>query len=122
MLAFQASPTHDAQLSADSLQLLRELLVAESQVQSAQLAAHEAAARQLRDLTDADSVLERDLADAGALRARDALVEIERALERLEAGAFGWCEACGVRVPSERLEAIPSARFCVACLGRAGRP
>lgn len=121
MLAYKASPTHDAQLSVDSLRLLRDLLVVELQTQSAQLAAHEAAARQLRDLTDVDSVLERELADAGAQRARDALVEIDRAMERLDAGTFGRCEACGVSVPFERLEAIPSARFCVACPGRTGR-
>ena len=121
MLTYQASPTHDSQLPVDSLRRLRQLLAAESEAQSAQLAAHEAAARQLRDLTDVDSVLERELAGAGAQRARDALVEIDRALERLDAGTFGRCEACGVSVPFERLEAVPSARFCVACPGRTGR-
>jgi DnaK suppressor protein len=121
MLAYQASRTDGAHLAGESLRALADLLNAESRVQSAQLASHEAAWRQLRDLTDADSVLERELAEAGAQRARDALTEIEHALERLEAGTFGRCESCGAPIPFERLEAIPSARVCVACPRRAAR-
>lgn len=119
MLAFQeASPAVAAHLPAGTLRRLRDLLVAESRVQSAQLVAHEAATSQLRDLTDADSVLERELAEAGARRAQEALAEIDDALARLQGGTYGQCEACGAPVPFERLEAIPSARFCVACPGR----
>ncbi len=122
MLAFQEASRTDAHhLHADELDRLRGQLMVESDLQSAQYAAHEAAARQLRDLTDADSVLERELAEAGAQRAREALAEIEHALSRIHAGIYGRCEACGVAVPFERLEAIPSARFCVACPGRRAR-
>jgi DnaK suppressor protein len=119
MLAFQEASRTDAQhLTADELDRLRGRLLAESDLRSTQHAAHETAARQLRDLTDADSVLERELAQAGAQRAQEALAEIEDALARLDAGTYGRCEACGAPVPFERLEAIPSARFCVACPGR----
>lgn len=108
-------------LSEDSLRRLRALLVTESEAQAAQLAAHAVAVRQLRELTDADSVLERELAEVGERRAREAIAEIEHALARIEEGAYGRCEACGVSVPFERLEAVPSARFCVRCPGpRAG--
>ena len=119
MLAFQEASRTGAQLlPADRLDRLRDLLAAEADVQLAQLVAHQAAARQLRDLTDADSVLERELAEAGAQRAEEALSEIEDALTRLLAGTYGSCEGCGAAVPFERLEAIPAARFCVACPGR----
>ena len=119
MLAFQEASRTDAQrLPADRLDRLRDLLAAEADVQLAQLVAHQAAARQLRDLTDADSVLERELAEAGAQRAEEALSEIEDALTRLLAGTYGSCEGCGAAVPFERLEAIPAARFCVACPAR----
>ena len=41
------------------------------------------------------------------------LEEIDHAFERLDAGRYGICEACGKRIPAERLDAMPAARFCV---------
>jgi DnaK suppressor protein len=41
--------------------------------------------------------------------------QVERALERLEAGSYGWCERCGAQIPVERLAAFPSATLCVTC-------
>jgi RNA polymerase-binding transcription factor DksA len=113
-----STQTHATGLSEDSLRRLRALLVIESEAQAAQLVEHAAAVRQLRDLTDADSVLERELAEAGETRAREAIAEIEHALARIEEGGYGRCEACGIALPFERLEAVPSARFCVRCPGR----
>ncbi|MBN1173300.1 MAG: TraR/DksA C4-type zinc finger protein [Micromonosporaceae bacterium] len=45
----------------------------------------------------------------------DRIGQVERALERLEAGAYGWCEACGDPIPVERLAAFPSATLCITC-------
>lgn len=105
-------------LSQDALARLGRLLVIESTAQAAQFTEHQAMASRLRELTDADSVLERELAEAGAARTRDAIGDIEHAVQRLAAGTYGACEGCGTSIPFERLEAIPSARFCVACPGR----
>ncbi|MEV4755525.1 TraR/DksA family transcriptional regulator [Micromonospora sp. NPDC049559] len=41
--------------------------------------------------------------------------QVERALERLDEGGYGWCERCGNPIPVERLAAFPSATLCVAC-------
>ncbi|HZN18668.1 MAG TPA: TraR/DksA family transcriptional regulator [Micromonosporaceae bacterium] len=41
--------------------------------------------------------------------------QVERALERLDDGSYGWCERCGNQIPVERLAAFPSATLCVAC-------
>jgi DnaK suppressor protein len=41
------------------------------------------------------------------------LAEIDQAFERLDAGPYGICEACGKKIPAARLEAMPAARFCV---------
>jgi RNA polymerase-binding transcription factor DksA len=41
------------------------------------------------------------------------LVDIERALQRLDDGTYGRCEACRSPIGDERLEALPAARFCV---------
>ena len=43
------------------------------------------------------------------------ITQVERALERLEEGNYGWCERCGNAIPVERLAAFPVATRCVAC-------
>ena len=55
-----------------------------------------------------------------AERDRDAaeLRELEAARERLDAGEFGICVDCGVDIPRERLEAMPSAARCIDCQAR----
>ena len=40
------------------------------------------------------------------------IADIDRALERLAAGSYGICEACGQPIGEARLEAWPAARFC----------
>ena len=41
--------------------------------------------------------------------------EIDAALGRLEAGAYGRCVSCGGAIPVERLEFRPFAAGCVTC-------
>lgn len=41
--------------------------------------------------------------------------EAHAALERLDQGTFGECEACGESIPRARLEALPYARCCFQC-------
>ena len=43
------------------------------------------------------------------------ITQVERALERLDEGNYGWCERCGNQIPVERLAAFPSATLCVTC-------
>lgn len=43
------------------------------------------------------------------------LGEIHEALQRVQAGTFGLCEGCDEPIPRVRLNAVPHARFCVAC-------
>ncbi|MHA2062244.1 MAG: TraR/DksA family transcriptional regulator [Planctomycetota bacterium] len=44
---------------------------------------------------------------------RKLLAEIDDALSRIEDGTYGLCEGTGKPIPTERLEAIPWARYCV---------
>ena len=46
---------------------------------------------------------------------RDALLEIEQALERLDSGAYGECNNCEEMIPPKRLQAVPWARYCIDC-------
>jgi len=41
------------------------------------------------------------------------LRDVERALEKLDEGTYGTCDACGEPIGDERLEAIPWAVRCV---------
>lgn len=45
-------------------------------------------------------------------RIHDELGDVERALERLDDGSYGTCQACGAEIPDQRLAAEPTARFC----------
>jgi RNA polymerase-binding protein DksA len=48
-------------------------------------------------------------------QARRHLVEIDRALEELAAGAYGVCKSCGSQISEARLEARPTAVTCISC-------
>jgi RNA polymerase-binding transcription factor DksA len=50
------------------------------------------------------SILERVEAELG---------DVEHALQRLDDGTYGTCEACGKPIDEERLQAMPAARFCL---------
>lgn len=41
--------------------------------------------------------------------------KITDSLLRLKRGTYGKCESCGKQIEEERLEAIPTATFCVSC-------
>jgi DnaK suppressor protein len=55
-----------------------------------------------QEISLANSILER-------------ITQVERAMERLDDGSYGWCERCGTAIPVERLAAFPSATLCVSC-------
>lgn len=48
-------------------------------------------------------------------RERVKLKQIDDALERLDDGAYGVCESCGLEIAEERLEAMPFSRLCRDC-------
>ena len=41
------------------------------------------------------------------------LDDIEKALERMDAGTYGTCEVCGTDIGADRLEVMPSTRVCI---------
>lgn len=43
------------------------------------------------------------------------LLQIEAALERMDAGTYGRCTNCGNNIHPLRLEAVSWARFCIDC-------
>src|SRR4029434_2644202 len=62
-------------------------------------------------------------ADVSVLQTeRGILGEINAALERIAAGAFGKCASCGQAISSQRLKAIPYASLCAACAKATAQP
>ena len=53
------------------------------------------------------------------LRARDRerklIKKIEEAVQKIDAGEYGYCDSCGVEIGIRRLEARPTANLCIDC-------
>lgn len=43
------------------------------------------------------------------------LAQVERALRRLKSGTYGKCEACSMKIPVIRLNALPYSTLCIKC-------
>jgi DnaK suppressor protein len=61
---------------------------------------------------------ERGEVDALVSSLLEALEDVDRALDKLEADRYGVCESCGATIPAARLEAMPTARMCIACASK----
>jgi DnaK suppressor protein len=61
---------------------------------------------------------ERGEVDALAGKLLETLREIEDALAKFDAGSYGQCESCGQPISEVRLEAMPAARYCIACVSK----
>jgi DnaK suppressor protein len=58
---------------------------------------------------------ERERTMSLARHARSSLVQIDAAIERMDAGTYGLCTSCGQAIPAARLEARPQSVLCVPC-------
>jgi DnaK suppressor protein len=107
--------TTEDRLSATDLAELRRALEEELRIQRLQSDELGAVVESLTGQNDSDSVLEREVAAHGRQRALEMIVEIQYALDRIDAAEYGTCECCQRPIAVERLQAIPSTRHCVAC-------
>jgi RNA polymerase-binding protein DksA len=74
------------------------------------------------DQADAgNKTFEREQEQSIAANRFDLLAQIRRAVERIDAGTYGYCESCGKPIPKARLKAFPSATLDVACKQREER-
>ena len=58
---------------------------------------------------------QREFAVATMDRHSRLLREVKAAMERIEAGSYGFCESCEEAITPRRLDAVPWARYCVQC-------
>ncbi len=126
-----AVPQQDDDWTTAELAEVRQELDAQALALRAEIDRAEAASESLK--RDQSSEGSGDEADAGTKtferehemslsnNSRDLLVQVERALGRLDAGTYGRCEECGNPIPKARLQAFPRATLCVACKQREER-
>lgn len=43
------------------------------------------------------------------------LLDVRRALKKIEVGAYGICEKCGKKISKKRLKILPETKFCSKC-------
>jgi DnaK suppressor protein len=58
------------------------------------------------------------MALAAQRRHAQQIARIDAALQRMEAGDYGYCVQCDAEVPARRLELDPAAPLCVGCAGK----
>lgn len=84
----------------------------ERDVRQGQESAEEAS----QDIVDrANSAYNREFMFSLSGGERETLIQIERALERLDAGTYTECENCGQPIARKRLEAVPWTHYCIDC-------
>jgi DnaK suppressor protein len=91
----------------------KEVLSALQRIDADRYAALTDQVHDTKDQAIAQLLVESD--DAGLKRAMAELQDIDAALQRLDAGAYGRCVACGVDIPTARLTAFPTAKRCLSC-------
>lgn len=81
----------------------------------------------VKDISEANAETSSDPTDQAVLeldrsrllrfkdRERKLIRKIEKALNRIEEGSYGGCEACGAAISENRLKARPMATLCIDC-------
>ncbi len=105
--------THRERLLHERTQLLQRIAQERGGVVSR---ADMAAEHDVRSFDDrAQAISERN--DEFAMNEHETaeLGDIAAALERMDVGTYGHCTDCGVTIPTERLNAYPTAKRCIDC-------
>lgn len=107
------------QLEAERDRLSAELDAMEEHLPEVEQVSVDASGGYDEDLADvASDTFEREKGIAIENSVQDLLQQVEEALERIDQGTFGVCEACGSPIHPERLRALPYARLCIDCKAR----
>ncbi len=69
----------------------------------------------LHPADDASELFEREKNLTVLNTLQTSIDDIDRALAKLDAGTYGQCDNCGRPIGEKRLEAMPSAAYCIDC-------
>ena len=111
-----ATETHSKSLRD---MLNSRLVVLRAELQAAQHARMESLGSGAHEVADhKDEAMQQQLEGLGDVQEQrdiDELAQVESALARLDAGAYGNCADCGDPIPLGRLQVQPAARRCAGC-------
>ncbi len=103
---------------------LRHVLLQQERKLQAQLATTQRSVREegvgySNHMADAGSEVFEQAREVSMARSlRRSLDDVRHALRKFEDGTYGICESCGAVIELARLEALPSARYCMRCQTR----
>ena len=67
-------------------------------------------------LTRMEAINAKSINDANIRTAKIRLMNLEKALERINDPDFGICQICKKQIPLKRLMLVPESNACVQCL------
>ena len=107
-------------MDKQKLDYFRKLLLSQRAQAVEDLRADRATAVEGSDgVTDSGEESELDTTRSTALnlasRQSQLIEEIDDALRRIDDGTYGQCDVCGKPIDEERLKAMPTAKYDVAC-------
>jgi DnaK suppressor protein len=105
-------------LLAERADALRRVTVLEREFAALAEAASGGGTDDEHDPEGATLAFERQHTAALLERARDQLMAIDAALERVREGRYGRCDRCGQPIGDDRLAARPAAVTCIRCAAR----
>jgi RNA polymerase-binding protein DksA len=106
-------------LRADEARLRAEIAAAEEEIGHLLREGGEGAGNDQADV--GSNTFERDHEMSMAKNARDNLLLVQSALQRIDDGTYGVCESCGQPIGKMRLQAFPRATLCMECKQRQER-
>ncbi|MBI3178152.1 MAG: TraR/DksA C4-type zinc finger protein [Deltaproteobacteria bacterium] len=108
-------------MNKKDLKRFKDLLLKEraNLIKNANKTLSEEAALDVNELPDEIDQASAEYSQSFIFRLRDRekfyLSKIDKALEKIETGEFGVCEACGDEISNKRLEARPVTTLCIRC-------
>jgi DnaK suppressor protein len=107
---------YEKQLLEERDKLIRELEYESGQISKTQLESSGDLSAYSNHMADQGTETERREITSQILSTRrEALFEIDRALQKINAGKYGFCEKCGRPISKRRLKFVPQARHCIKC-------
>jgi DnaK suppressor protein len=102
-----------AEIAKDLERLRHELSVVEAEMNELIADSGEGAGDDQAD--SGTKTFEREHEMSLVINARDMVLQTERALERIDAKSYGFCEDCGAAIGKARLQVFPRATLCMIC-------
>ena len=102
-----------SEIAKDLARLQQELALVEAEMDELISESGEGAGDDQAD--SGTKTFEREHEMSLVINARDMVLQTERALERIDAKTYGYCEDCGAAIGKARLQVFPRATLCMIC-------